>query len=156
MARDYYRIETAAGRCYWVFRRLPMVPGSCMECLIKKPRVVTVLPHGTSTTDCSYAELHAKSNFSFLEGASHPEELVEHAAELHYAALAVTDRNSLAGIVRAHVAAKEHGLKLVIGARSHQKTPRAWFFGPAIVPPTAAWPGSSPAAAAGPKKAHAA
>ncbi len=64
----------------------------------------------------SYAELHAKSNFSFLEGASHPEELVERAAELHYAALAVTDRNSLAGVVRAHVAAKEHGLKLVIGA----------------------------------------
>ena len=64
----------------------------------------------------SYAELHAKSNFSFLEGASHPEELVERAVELHYAALAVTDRNSLAGIVRAHVAAKEHGLKLVVGA----------------------------------------
>ena len=64
----------------------------------------------------SYAELHAKSNFSFLEGASHPEELVERAAELHYGALAVTDRNSLAGVVRAHVAAKEHGLKLVIGA----------------------------------------
>ena len=63
-----------------------------------------------------YAELHAKSNFSFLEGASHPEELVERAAELHYAALAVTDRNSLAGVVRAHVAAKEHGLKLIIGA----------------------------------------
>ena len=63
-----------------------------------------------------YAELHAKSNFSFLEGASHPEELVQQAAELRYAALAVTDRNSLAGVVRAHVAAKEHGLKLVIGA----------------------------------------
>ncbi|MGO9115328.1 MAG: error-prone DNA polymerase [Thermoguttaceae bacterium] len=64
----------------------------------------------------SYAELHAKSNFSFLEGASHPEELVERAAELRYAALAVTDRNSLAGVVRAHVAAKEHGLKLIPGA----------------------------------------
>jgi error-prone DNA polymerase len=64
----------------------------------------------------SYAELHAKSNFSFLEGASHPEELVQRAAELHYAALAVTDRNSLAGVVRAHVAAKEQGLKLIVGA----------------------------------------
>jgi error-prone DNA polymerase len=64
----------------------------------------------------SYAELHAKSNFSFLEGASHPEELIERAAELRYAALAVTDRNSLAGVVRAHVAAKEHGLKLIVGA----------------------------------------
>jgi len=63
-----------------------------------------------------YAELHAKSNFSFLEGASHPDELVTRAAELGYAALALTDRNSLAGVVRAHGAAKELGLKLVIGA----------------------------------------
>ncbi|MGD0897912.1 MAG: error-prone DNA polymerase [Thermoguttaceae bacterium] len=63
-----------------------------------------------------YAELHAKSNFSFLEGASHPEELVRRAAELGYAALAVTDRNSLAGVVRAHGAAKDLGLKLVVGA----------------------------------------
>ena len=63
-----------------------------------------------------YAGLHVKTNFSFLEGASHPDELVRRAAELGYAALAVTDRNSLAGVVRAHVAAKETGLKLVIGA----------------------------------------
>ncbi|NQT11205.1 MAG: PHP domain-containing protein, partial [Planctomycetes bacterium] len=63
-----------------------------------------------------YAELHAKTNFSFLEGASHPDELVRQAAKLGYTALAVTDRNSLAGVVRAHVAAKEMGLKLVIGA----------------------------------------
>ncbi|MDH3718648.1 MAG: PHP domain-containing protein, partial [Planctomycetota bacterium] len=63
-----------------------------------------------------YAELHCKTNFSFLEGASHPEELVQRAAELGYAALAVTDRNSLAGVVRAHGAAKDVGLKLLIGA----------------------------------------
>ncbi len=63
-----------------------------------------------------YAELHAKTNFSFLEGASHPDELVGRAAELGYAALAITDRNSLAGVVRAHAAAKEVGLKLLIGA----------------------------------------
>jgi error-prone DNA polymerase len=63
-----------------------------------------------------YAELHAKSNFSFLEGASHAEELVERAGALGYRALAVTDRNSLAGVVRAHIAAKEVGLPLVIGA----------------------------------------
>jgi error-prone DNA polymerase len=79
----------------------------------------------------TYAELHAKSNFSFLEGASHPEGLVERAAELGYAALAVTDRNSLAGVVRAHVAAKEKGLKLVIGA---EITPQdAW---PVVLWPT--------------------
>src|SRR5919112_513638 len=63
-----------------------------------------------------YAELHCKTNFSFLEGASHPDELVHRAAELNYAALAVTDRNSLAGVVRAHGAAKTLGTKLVIGA----------------------------------------
>jgi DNA polymerase III alpha subunit len=48
-----------------------------------------------------YAELHCKTNFSFLEGASHPSELVERAADIGYAALAVTDRNSVAGVVRA-------------------------------------------------------
>jgi len=63
-----------------------------------------------------YAELHCKSNFSFLRAASHPSELVGRAGELGYRALAVTDRNSLAGVVRAHVAAKECGLKLLIGA----------------------------------------
>src|SRR3954469_1214058 len=63
-----------------------------------------------------YAELHCKTNFSFLEGASHPSELVQQAAELEYRALAVTDRNSLAGVVRAHMAAKDVGLPLVIGA----------------------------------------
>src|SRR5712691_11858875 len=63
-----------------------------------------------------YAELHCRTNFSFLEGASHPDELVAQAAELGYAALAITDRNSLAGVVRAHIAARQLGLKLIIGA----------------------------------------
>src|SRR5215213_9814562 len=63
-----------------------------------------------------YAELHCKTNFSFLEGASHPDELVRQAAELGFRALAVTDRNSLAGVVRAHIAAKDVSLPLVIGA----------------------------------------
>ncbi len=66
-----------------------------------------------------YAELHCKTNFSFLEGASHPDELVVRAAELGYTALAVTDRESLAGVVRAHVAAKELSFKLLIGAEVH-------------------------------------
>jgi error-prone DNA polymerase len=67
--------------------------------------------------DClpDYAELHCLSNFTFLRGASHPEELVERAAALGYSALALTDECSLAGIVRAHVAAKEHKLKLIAG-----------------------------------------
>src|SRR5438046_1335265 len=67
----------------------------------------------------AYAELHCKTNFSFLEGASHPDELVNRAVELGYRALAVTDRDSLAGIVRAHVAARHTGLKLLIGAEIH-------------------------------------
>jgi error-prone DNA polymerase len=62
-----------------------------------------------------YAELHALSNFSFLRGASQPEELVAHAKALNYSGLALTDECSLAGVVRAHVAAKEHGLPLIIG-----------------------------------------
>ena len=66
-----------------------------------------------------YAELHCKSNFSFLEGASHPAELAEQAYKLGYQALALTDRNSVAGVVRAHTAAKDIGLKLIIGAELH-------------------------------------
>ena len=64
----------------------------------------------------AYAELHALSNFTFLRGASHPEELVGTAAELGYRALAMTDECSVSGIVRAHMAAKEHGLKLITGS----------------------------------------
>jgi error-prone DNA polymerase len=62
-----------------------------------------------------YAELHCLSNFTFLCGASHPEELVERAAGLGYSALALTDECSFAGIVRAHTAAKELALKLIVG-----------------------------------------
>ncbi|MDX1541714.1 MAG: PHP domain-containing protein, partial [Geminicoccaceae bacterium] len=65
----------------------------------------------------SYAELQVTSNFSFLRGASHPEELVLQAHALGLEALALTDRNTLAGVVRAHCAAKEVGIRLVVGAR---------------------------------------
>ncbi len=63
-----------------------------------------------------YAELHCLSNFTFLRGASHPHELVGQAAELRYAGLALTDECSVAGIVRAHAAARELPLKFVIGS----------------------------------------
>ncbi len=63
-----------------------------------------------------YAEHHCISNLSFLRGASHPAELVARAAALGYRAIAITDECSLAGIVRAHVAAREHGLKLIAGS----------------------------------------
>src|SRR5580765_6826727 len=64
----------------------------------------------------AYAELHCLSNFSFLRGAAHPDELVQRAQTLGYAALAITDECSLSGIVRAHLAAKEARLPLVIGS----------------------------------------
>jgi len=74
----------------------------------------------------AYAELQVTSNFSFLRGASHPHELVETAARLGLAAIALTDRSSLAGVVRAHVAAKEAGLRFVVGTRLDlQKSPSA-------------------------------
>lgn len=63
-----------------------------------------------------YAALWCKSNFSFLEGASHPDELVEEAHEQGLDAIAVTDRDGVPGIVRAHVKAKELGLALVVGS----------------------------------------
>ncbi|MDH3693140.1 MAG: error-prone DNA polymerase [Gammaproteobacteria bacterium] len=68
--------------------------------------------------DClpDYAELHVTSNFTFLRGASHPQELVTQAHQLGYHAIAVTDECSLSGVVRAHVAAKECSIKLIIGS----------------------------------------
>ena len=77
-----------------------------------------------------YAELFCKSNFSFLEGASHADELVLRAADLGYAALAITDRNSLAGVVRAHTAAKDANLPFIVGS----------YLAPMDGPPLVVWP----------------
>jgi error-prone DNA polymerase len=79
-----------------------------------------------------YAELHCLSNFSFLRGASHPEELVETAQALGYSALAITDECSLAGAARAHIAARERNLPLVLGAEF------------ALAAPCASGPGDAP------------
>ena len=77
-----------------------------------------------------YAELHCLTNFSFLEAASHPDELVARAAELGYSALAVTDINTLAGVVRANTATKDcPSLKLIIGAEIR----------PVDAPPVVVW-----------------
>jgi error-prone DNA polymerase len=94
--------------------------------MAKDLRTPTPTPTPTPTADRidpapPYAELHCLSNFSFLRGASHPDELVERAIELGYRALAITDECSLAGVVRAHVAARDHagpagGFKLLIGS----------------------------------------
>src|SRR5512139_545787 len=63
-----------------------------------------------------YAELHCVSNYSFLRGASDPEELVHRAAKLGYGALAITDECSVSGAVRAHLAAKDAGMRLIVGS----------------------------------------
>ena len=103
-----------------------------------------------------YAELHCVSSFSFLRGASHPEELVERAQALGYAALAISDECSFAGVVRAHRAAKECGLKLIIGAEfrlaasiaaTAADTAAATALGSAPASAPAAAPASVPAAA---------
>src|SRR5215813_3839491 len=65
----------------------------------------------------SFAELAAATNFSFLRGASHPHEIVGQAAELELAAIGIADRNTLAGVVRAFEAAKEHKIRCLTGAR---------------------------------------
>src|SRR5580698_1088516 len=84
------------------------------------PKHRPVVPPPSSTRGTSsrpYAELDVTTNFSFLRGASHPDELVYRAAELGYTAIAVTDINSIAGVVRAHQAAKEAAIKLCVGTR---------------------------------------
>lgn len=77
-----------------------------------------------------YVELHCRSNFSFLQAASHPDELVQRAAELGYAGIAITDRESIAGVVRGHAPAKELGLQYIVGAEVH----------PLDAPPIVLWP----------------
>ena len=76
----------------------------------------TVVPATEPAPVPAYCELHCLSNFSFGRGASHPQELVARAAALGYAALALTDECSVAGMVRAHTEAKKLGLKLLPGA----------------------------------------
>lgn len=81
------------------------------------PSVYTVYPNSIHTALMhAYAELHCASNFSFLRGASHPEEMVARAHNLGYSALAITDECSLAGVVRAHLQTRESPIHLLIGA----------------------------------------
>jgi len=74
-----------------------------------------------------YAELQVTSNFSFLVGASHPEELVAKAAELGTKAIAITDYNSLAGVVRAHITAKNYPIQFIVGTRLEVEIENAIF-----------------------------
>ena len=95
--RDYYRVEDEAGRRFWLYPlgALPARRGALVPA-----RVLRMT---------AYAELQVTTNFSFLRGASHPAELVLQAQTLGHGAIAIADRNTLAGVVRAHAAAKELG-----------------------------------------------
>lgn len=75
-----------------------------------------------------YVELRCRSNFTFLQGASWPEELVQRAKALGYSAVALTDECSMAGMVRAHVAAKEAGIKLLVGSQFEVRSDTPFSF----------------------------
>lgn len=90
--------------------------GSCTVCSAEAMDVYTSMLPG-------YAELQCFSNFTFLRGASHSEELILRAEQLGYLAIAITDECSLAGIVRAHVAAKEANIRLIVGAHFQLMNP---------------------------------
>ncbi|RMF38068.1 MAG: DNA polymerase III subunit alpha [Planctomycetota bacterium] len=139
-----YDVFGCSQRC--CFERLSTVPrglDAMVACIAKPcsgrsnfPVRQPVRSHGV--TDCpsdlanmKYVELHCKSNFSFLEGASHADELIQRAGELGYSGLAITDRNSLAGIVRGYTAARDAGLPYYVGAELH----------PVDGPPLVVWPG---------------
>ena len=82
-----------------------------------------------------YAELHAHTNYSFLDGASHPYDLVARAAELDYTALAVTDHDGFRGAAKVHVAAREIGLPIVYGTEVGMVAPPASSRRSAASPP---------------------
>ena len=97
---------------------MPEKPPSSRE----RPRVLPLIqkggrPRPSRPGEPAYAELLAASNFSFLRGASHPEELAATASVLGLAGFSIADRNTLAGIVRGHLAAKETGGRYVVGCR---------------------------------------
>ena len=116
-ARRYGSITTTPRSLVfpWLLLTDVSCPNSPPRSFMFQPR--RAIYHGS--TPVRYVEFHCRTNFSFLEGASHPDELVARRPSFGYAGLAITDRNSLAGAVRAHVAAREAGLKLIVGSESH-------------------------------------
>jgi len=107
--------------------KAPSLPGTSRQAPSDAASSRAPCPGGAAGTvapaDRGFVELSCLSNFSFLEGASHPEELVARAAELGYRAIGIADRNTLAGAVRAFVAARDRGVRLVVGARVEFEVP---------------------------------
>ncbi len=93
---------------------------------------VQAAPTAFKASDSEYIELHAASAFSFLDGASQPEDLIERAAEVGMPSMALADRNGVYGVARFHTAAKRIGIKAHIGAEiavssfGHRLTPHPW------------------------------
>ncbi|MST33759.1 PHP domain-containing protein, partial [Acidimicrobiaceae bacterium USS-CC1] len=98
----------------WSSKRPPSTPPAALTAPRSRP--VGAVP---------YAELHCHSNFSFLDGASHPEELVEEATRLGLEALALTDHDGLYGVVRFAEAAREVGMPTIFGAEVTLDLPAA-------------------------------
>jgi error-prone DNA polymerase len=86
-----------------------------------KPKPQITLPNHSARSSISYAELQTTTNFSFLKGGSHPEEIVARAAELGCRAIAITDINTLAGIVRGKIVAKETDIQYIVGCHLQVK-----------------------------------
>jgi hypothetical protein len=115
VVRDYYVVGTRAGVRLWIYRERRT--RAARACALSRAGSCTACSADGVRRRCpAYAELHCVTNFSFLRGASHPEELVQRAHALGYAALAITDECSVSGVVRAHLAAKEVGLALIVGS----------------------------------------
>src|SRR5215831_14398787 len=96
--------------------RRPLRPGNGDPALVRaRPVCVSMLALRMQMS--GYAELAVTTNFSFLRGASHPQELVARADELGLSAIGIADRNSFAGVVRAYDEAKKRKIKLLVGTR---------------------------------------
>ena len=108
--RDYFQVEDEAGERFWIYRA-----GDGEDAATGSHRWFL---HGRVRMNAPrYVELQCTSHFNFLRGASSCDELFAQAAKLGMEALAIVDRNSLAGIVRAHEAAKTTGVRLIVGCR---------------------------------------
>lgn len=104
--------------CLWMHSKngICMATSANPKAPPQPPNKPSYKPSYKNRTKPKFAELHCVSNYSFLRGASHPEELVQRAAELGYQAVAITDECTVSGVVKAHMAAKEHNIKLIVGA----------------------------------------
>ncbi len=109
--RDYYLVEDLAGHRFWLYREGLYGRETACRALVRSGTVCVSKPMNV------YAELAVTTNFSFLRGASHPQEMVARADELGLAAIGIADRNSFAGVVRAYDEARKRNIKLLVGTR---------------------------------------